>query len=203
MIGVKFDEYTNTHNNLKPKYGFMRTSRDSELKLTNDGSGQYGDDIYVFKQERVNHRLMWTKGDSLGHAWNVESGGVDHIMDMFIPWKFRELIMPYLQSSSRSGGFHLSVSPEVANFGSYQATKKTMYSASYFETQIWGPLDLDDVAEFTFLKEPPTGEFLNALRDRGIKIFDGTKAGAPAWNPPALEVVPTVIEVTTKKAKDA
>ncbi len=52
----------------------------------------------------------------------------------------------------------------------------------YIELQYFGPVTLDDVEIFEFKKTPPSGEFLNELKKRGILIRDGRKTPATLWN---------------------
>ena len=52
---------------------------------------------------------------------------------------------------------------------------------SYFELQYWGPVDLNDVAVFEFKLNPPSGEFLQELKKRGILIRDGRVQPSVIW----------------------
>ncbi len=56
-------------------------------------------------------------------------------------------------------------------------------SLDYLELQYWGPLTLDDVAVFEFTSQPPQGDFLAALRRRGIRIRDGRHRPPVPWVP--------------------
>ena len=54
-------------------------------------------------------------------------------------------------------------------------------SLDYVEVQMWGPYDLGDVKAFEFTENPPEGDFLKALRERGIEIRDGRQHPPTVW----------------------
>ena len=68
-------------------------------------------------------------------------------------------------------------------------TEETGYHGGYIELQYFGPVSLDDVETFEFRGSPPSGDFLQELKKRGIKIRDGRKQPAVPWDetvtPPA------------------
>jgi hypothetical protein len=72
-------------------------------------------------------------------------------------------------------------------YGFYGTSLESFYSSGaaygYIELQYWGPLTLDDVEAFEFHGQPPSGEFLKALQNRGIKILDARKDPAVPWTP--------------------
>ena len=56
-------------------------------------------------------------------------------------------------------------------------------SSLYIELQYWGPIGLEDVEAFEFKKNPPSGEFLEALLKHGIQIRDARAFPVKIWHP--------------------
>ncbi len=75
------------------------------------------------------------------------------------------------QEMDPSFGFH---GTSLANF-------RSLPTWGYVELQYWGPVTLDDVELFEFRQTPPSGEFLEQLKKRGIKIRDGRVDPAVEW----------------------
>ena len=74
---------------------------------------------------------------------------------------------------------------EVAQRALFSGTPLSAFNLrrnfGYFELQYWGPVNLDDVEIFEFKNTPPSGEFLNELKKRNIKIRDGRVQPAVEW----------------------
>jgi hypothetical protein len=68
--------------------------------------------------------------------------------------------------------------------GSTLAPYKSVRTGGYVELQYWGPLTFKDLESFEFEENPPTGDFLQALLDNGVKIFDARSGKAVPWTPP-------------------
>lgn len=153
---------------LKPKYAMLEPAPNSALirKINT-----YGDDIYFLNLAKVRNRMTWTPGDSLYRAKGYEPRSWDQI---FLPWEDRMLMIPLLLNNGIRPGSVLQF--EYAAFHSHPVMfpiKTTEKPLDYIETQIWGPITLDDISAFEYKNLPPDGNFLRELRVRGIEIRDG------------------------------
>jgi hypothetical protein len=211
LTGTKASLYKTFDNELKPEYGYLRPTPDFGLKQS-EAAAQYGSDIYIFKKDRVRDRLTWTTGDSFGIENLVSNEAENPVakswQGFFIPWKYRSLLVPEVESlvekqnlGFEAGGMSSALdmsTPTLAGLGRLKAmiwppsrdsippkplepfTSKG--ARGYIELQYFGPLGLDDVEIFQFQKTPPSGEFLDELRKRKIKIRDGRQTPAVEWN---------------------
>ncbi len=171
LMDIPLEKYEPQDHRTKPKYGSADAFEDKS-KRHNTDANQYGPDRWVMKKNKVGKRLMWTPGDSLGYP--TGQGRWDN---QFIPWEFRELMVPFLLEGYHQGKFDSgrNIFPGIDHHA---------YSHSYLEIQILGPIDLTDVAEFHFKDgEVPTGEFLEALKAHDIKIFDYSSWPPQPWSP--------------------
>jgi hypothetical protein len=200
LIGVKQSEYENVNNDLKPKYGSIQVS-DRAKAQRSDNSKQYGSDKYTFKKEKIKKRLTWTDGDSLAFAWSVDELKEVNFWDqMFIPWDFRGLLLPYLVGQGGLHGPNLNLAkinkdlfPTLAESPVHNIYK------NYLEMQVWGPLRFSDIETFEFSNIKPSGDFLDDLIAHKIKIFDGRHNPPVEWTPPKSEVEIEQVIVSTRK----
>jgi len=153
------EEFASFDFDLRPKYGVLLPSREN-LNLDTDHSDQYGEDIYLFKKS-IRDRVTFTLGDSLNwHRDAVKSGKWN---EHFIPYRFMELLSPFLEGITTFSPRH---DPLIAI-----QMNSDLHDRTYLELQYFGPMNLDDVEGFIYTDSPPAGSFLEALRSRGIKIY--------------------------------
>jgi len=104
LMGKSLAEYSATDDQLKPTYGYLKPVPGDDLRQSQSAK-QYGTDVYVFKPDRVNNRLTWTAGDSLGivpRSFDATAPGYPHSWrEFFIPWKYRLLLVPDLLKNMR------------------------------------------------------------------------------------------------------
>lgn len=187
-LGVTTAEYENQDNNLKPKYGYLRARIDDQLPSAHV---HYGTDLFLLKKENLRNRTTWTAGDSLNPAaafapqWGrgISSSPTnwDHL---FTPWSHRAILAPFMDSAQANIAYS-----KIQSYISAEAppVTRSLDNYEYIELQFWGPVTLDDVHGFIFQREPPSGEFLQELKKRKIKIYDGRRdSDKPTlWEPPS------------------
>lgn len=159
----------------------------------------YGDDVFVFKNDRIRDRTLFAIGDSMDRTstdikpkdWKPETWD-----DGLIPWKARSILAiethPFLKGSdgpsirvSRRGEVqelqaqYSKISPSLGRYTRRETpdradpTGKIINNGmNYIEADIFGRLSLDDVQAFEFTERSPEGAFLDALKKRGILIID-------------------------------
>jgi len=194
LADMALEKYAALPPYLKPKYGILLPAPGSKLGAPAIAKW-YGTDAYVIRLGRVKSRLTWTPGDSLDRlakwaslnspGWSKGEALSPPGWDLaFIPWSRRALIIPLMAGdAAASGVFGFASTPEVP-FYHPAAKVKTIFpgpNASYLEIQIWGPLDLADVEEFIFGKNPPEAEFLKILKKYRIPVFDGRSGKPVRW----------------------
>lgn len=166
----------------KPKYGTLSVTPESGVIPDLSRSTQYGPDIYGFKTKNIQDRLSAFTTDSLSPGWAANgtfSRGWDSAL---IPWKRRLLLVPFMVEGLRSNEFRTGTPVDMKNV-------QPAGFRYYFETQILGPVRLEDVATFTFTEHGsmPKGQFLRDLIKHHIEIFDGTAGLGPKqlkkWTP--------------------
>lgn len=178
------ETYTARDPEFKPKYGTLSLKpRTSALKPDLSWSAQYGSDIYGFKTEAIQDRLTFYPADSLGPGMNVAAATNKNWDASLIPWKYRMLMVPHMVENLKGRIFN--VSSDTLNL---LPGNSVIYAHRYWETQILGAVRLQDVDTFTFTENnPPKGEFLRALIQHNIKIYDGSAGLGPKelkkWTP--------------------
>lgn len=169
FLGVTREQYDKLPNNVRPKYGYLRPSPNSGLTMQ-DNATQYGEDVFVFKHDAVKNHVTFYPNDSLGysaHGWPVSSGATAQPKEwhhLLQPWSHRMLLAPSLQVDN---GQLTHTSQTPTGFKNYNPR----WGNRYLEIQIWRPIGLPDVERFEFSSTPPSGAFLKALRDNGVKIY--------------------------------
>lgn len=164
----------------KPKYGTLSVKSESGVKPDLNSSAHYGEDIYGFKTKNIQDRLTAFSTDSLDPGtWHYGKTSWD---SSYIPWKYRLFLVPFMVEGLRENKLRSEDPVGLEEFGFLERRY-------YFETQILGPVRLEDVSTFTFtqLRSQPKGEFLRELIKHGIEIFDGTQGLGPQelrkWTP--------------------
>lgn len=175
LLNMAVAEYQTKDDELKPQYGHVRRSPETGDPALEGGASSYGDDVYFFKAESITDRTTFFMTDSLGPGYRARAEKWDQI---FIPWKYRDLMAPFIELSLDSTG-----ATKAQQRSSSAIPELTTESAYYIETQIFGPLRLTDVDAFQFNKTPPAGEFLAALTKQGVKIYDGRQGKPRPWVP--------------------
>lgn len=175
------EEYWPLDDEVKPKYGTLRVEPDNGVQSSADGAYFYGEDLYVFKKV-FRDRLSVFPGDSLNHlglnfsAWSSTVGTPSKWDMMLIPWSRRLLLVPFMVQGLRNGTFLAPGQPEGVPLQGWND-----YFNFYWESQIFGRVDLDMVESFEFKRTPPSGEFLAELKKRNIKIFDARQNPPKEW----------------------
>lgn len=174
FLGLTDVEYAQLPNSLRPKYGVIRPTRGSGVRLPWDPSEHYGRALFVLKRDAVRDFVTVYPGESLGFSalgWPgfTPPARLDAWHQSFVPWEDRMLLAPSLEvdtgvayvRTTAPRGFQRHVADEPG----------------YLETQYWRPLGLEHVERYEFDITPPKGEFLQALRHHGVRIID-TATGA-------------------------
>ena len=181
----ELSKYKAVDNDLKPKYGYLRPAPDQPIQAEDWSTGQYGDDFYIMKLDRLRDRMTWTVGDSLGRGMRTAEGArPEHWHHSFAPWKDRGLMAPYfaIDAEGKDKLFRISY-PAYKDGEPLKPFDPRLDQSSYLELQFWGPITLDDVEVFEFTKMPPEPEFHRELVKRGIKVRDARLRPATDWPP--------------------
>ncbi len=187
---------------VKPKYGLLRTALNSEITsdvpdqygddvytfkkelLENRVTFTIGDSLnsYAYVQEAIEDynlqlsTVNWLEGQiGKPESWDLA----------FIPYKYKELIALYATviKEAYSNTDRWKVKAEGTAHDNYTGHQHNSVAASYdvervanspdyIELQFWGEVNIDHVDTFTFRRVPPSGDFLKALKDRNVKIYD-------------------------------
>lgn len=160
-----------------PNYGEARPRNGYKTFSANKGAENYGSDLWIVKKEIYDTRATWTPRDSFGQK-RVSQRELATLWDqMFIPWKDRELMVPYALNSQQSYYYDSVPKSKVKPFSPSSIPKSfkmagERYGSSYFEVQIWGPLTLDDIQAFHFKENPPNKELYELLISKNIEVWD-------------------------------
>jgi hypothetical protein len=178
----------------RQKYAALYPEAGSALARANSLDLYTGPDLYIFKTSSVRDRSTLTPGDSFNRFsfWHGSVFGEiprPQMWDqMFVPWKYRTLLAPFLVQGLAENRFGFSqdvcTSPQcygqqldmelLDTLGQLKSAWPSP-NMDYIEVQIWGKLTLDHVEEFEYQTDPPAGEFLRQLKKRNIKITKKTK----------------------------
>lgn len=169
-------EYRNYSARYKPQYGEARPKLDMASPTFSSSADYYGEDLWVVKQEILDERATWTPTDSFGQPQAV-SMQQEYWNQMFIPWRHREFLAPYLIESLKDGAFGAYSIPNDLKEG----LRATGWGGSYTEVQIWGPLGLKDIDTFAFTRNPPDAALIKVLKQYGIKIVDARSIPAKLY----------------------
>lgn len=189
LLGMSPEKYLDVRNEVKPKYAYLAPSLNS--KIEGFDASLYGDDRYIFKKEKLKKRMTLAKGDSLvigSYNINFPKAEKPVLMNQwdssFIPWEYRSLMVPALEKQFKKGHMlNAKIDPKEFSRLKFQETIN-FDDVPYVETQIWGPIDLNDVEKFIFYENEPTGEFLKELQSKGVKIYDARDGKTPSlWSP--------------------
>jgi hypothetical protein len=212
LTEMSYQKYSQLDKDLRPKYGYLRPKIESDY--TSIDVKSYGDDSYILDLEKIQNRLTWSPGDSLNrlntldNQWILENTKKYKKWDLvFLPWSAREMMIPLLSKKLKADrelglnmtSIDLPKSHENLQMGLPQPR------ADYIETQVWGPVRLDEVKQFIFTNNPPSLEYAAKLESYGISIFDGRVSPPKKFNyeealaENKLEEIKT-IQITEKKA---
>lgn len=166
LTNTELNEYVPLSGRLKPNYGEARPAFfRKDIKFITDAD-HYGSDSWVIKKSVIESRATWTPTDSL-------SIGVSKRSDMFIPWKHKILMSLYAMRHFPDNFFTTAPIPD--DFSTYFAPFEWDRARNYFEVQIFGPLNINDVEAFHFTENPPDKKLYELLKSKNIKVFDGRK----------------------------
>jgi hypothetical protein len=182
FMNLSADEYVKVPPRVRPKYGYLRPSTASGVTM-DDHAHRYGSDTFVFKSSSVKGNVTFYPCDSLYPATERFIPEARSWYHGFLPWSERMLLAPSISVEGNT--------MERVDLGPPEFKDSTSsYSDTFIELQYWRPLGLEDVERFEFAWNPPTGEFLAALRANGVKIFhkgqtEEWKGDAPTTPPGA------------------
>lgn len=174
-------DYENLDPYVKPKYATFVVDPDSGASSDFGALEQYGSDLYYFKTKNIQSRMTFYPTDSIGVAGYRPDPVVEQGLTWnfhFVPWSRRLLMVPYMLKELEQNKFSGRLWPEQRIV--HEAPSE-FFAPAYWEVQIAGILTLDDVEKFVFRENPPSGEFLNDLTVRKIKIYDGRHEPATEW----------------------
>ncbi len=163
LTQIPLEKYIVKSARFKPNYAEARPDHSQDLLMPGTTAAGYGSDLWVMKDEVVEKRSTWTPKDSLGPGlWQINNQGFD---DVFVPWKFRSLMTAFL---NEPGHFR----PSIANHKLELNSFRWLSGSSYFEVQIFGPLNIEHVKAFHFQNTPPNKAFYELLKSKNIEIMD-------------------------------
>lgn len=174
-------EYEKFDVETKPKYGTIAPKVSEGFKAQiNDKTRHYGADLWVLKKE-VSPYLSIVPTDSFYQPMIPTNKAQTFWDQMFIPWKYRELLAPYLLGSFKIDPA-LADSTPTMEFGEFKFNSATTPADFYyFEIQIFRDLSLNEVEALIFTKTPPDKATAKMLRSYGIKIFDQRTEERKEW----------------------
>ncbi len=146
------------------KYGYLG-SNDFLADYKSSATGQYGQTIIKFNKDKLNDRVTYTVGDSLGNAlYNEVVGGKigDKCSVSGIPVFSTDDLLDYFKESDLD---LIDNADELAQ----------IMGCRYWELQYHGKLTIDDVDSICFTKtdrDLVTDEMLEQLKDRGVKCYE-------------------------------
>lgn len=106
-LGIDVESYEKMDPAIKMKAAYWSPTPDSGLQPSAVAKMFYGEDRFIFKIENIRDRMTWTPGDSFNrrHYWkeDAEQTEWDSWDQFFIPWKHRDLAVPFLLSALENG----------------------------------------------------------------------------------------------------
>lgn len=184
MLGMTQEQYHPLDDELKPKYGTMAIKQGNEIVSNLSKSSQYGPDIYYFKKEMIQDRLTYAIGDSLNYLGGINRAWMSQVVELpnwhghLIPWSHRLLMVPFMVAEI---SVNAHTAPSLMPAAGSGITWTQGRNTSYWESEIFGHVDLDMVSTFVFQGNVPSGEFLKELQKRHIQILDGRRTLATEW----------------------
>ena len=154
----------NMEDNEFEKYGYLG-SNDLIADYKSSATGQYGKTIVKFNKDRLNDRVTYTVGDSLGNAlYNDVIGGKigDKCSVSGVPVFSTDDLLDYFKESDLD---LIDNADELAQ----------IMGCRYWELQFHGKLTIDDVDSVCFTKtdrDLVTDEMIDQLKDRGVKCYE-------------------------------
>lgn len=179
LLKLNSEAYNLVSVRTMPNYAELRYDFKKVPQKPHQNANVYGSDLWIIKKDVLNKRATVTPADSLGNQEDSESV----VSKSFIPWKFRELVTPFLVSPTVLNT--LNENAEAWNRRPDDFTFKSLwiYYISYVEVQIFGSLTLDDVSAFHFKQDPPDKEFYNLLKSKNIEVYDERQWPPVKWEP--------------------
>jgi hypothetical protein len=176
------DLYMALDSEIKPKSGTVYF--EEEIPVEGEfPAARYGKDVWIPKSS-VYNRLGFYPGDTLNQLWLMPESplgdsvrNTGSISELYIPWKYRYFMVPLIAGGLKEGKGN---QPFLLD-GWFSRLDPSYLDHHWWETQIFGPLTLDDFKEFIFRENPPAGEFLDLLKQHDIKILDGRKSPPQPW----------------------
>lgn len=163
FLGMSEEEYQAVPNSVRPKYGYLRPAGATGVRFDERQLESYGDDVFVFKQDALKNAVTVYPADSLTYGLSVPVPA-SHWQHTLLPWRDRALLAAGVEVTA-AGELQLGAAPPPRFFGVHAKADQ------YLEFQAWRPLGLEDVERMDFSTVPPSGAFLRALRQNGVRIF--------------------------------
>ncbi|MDD0851664.1 hypothetical protein HBN50_01100 [Halobacteriovorax sp. GB3] len=159
----------------RPFYGFLMFKRGLKIE---DGPQllsipQFGEDIWVFKTDKLIEDTTFTIGDSMDsyhnyHPLVFNQDQEDKLYDLFLPLKKMNYILEDHFVRNRE---QLKKNETLAE---PFAKKRDQQRANYIELQFFNQekLNVQNIEKFYFTKKSPSKELFDYLRSYGIKVYD-------------------------------
>ncbi len=181
------EKYSENSVRYMPNYGEARPEQGYKGFSPNTGANNYGTDLWIVKKELYDSRATWTPRDSFGQFRVTSRSQASYWDQMFVPWKYREFMVPYALNSEHQYFYGDAAKPKFKPFSPSFVPDDfvlngTRYGSSYFEVQFWGPLTIDDIQAFHFKNNPPDKEFYDLLASKGIEVWDERTWPAKKYN---------------------
>lgn len=170
-----YEKFSPLSSRLKPNYAEARPHMSNSTYEAKTFAGQYGSDIWVFKNKSIEYRSTWSPTDSLAPGWQEGSNSWNN---HFIPWKYKALMTPYWESSN----FRPASIPADFKLDLDTSSRWSRRGEYYFEVQVWGPSTIDDIQAFIFKGNPPNKEFYQYLVSKNIEVWDERTWPAKKYN---------------------
>lgn len=159
----------------RPFYGFLMFKRGLKIE---DGPQllsipQFGDDIWVFKTDKLIDDTTFTIGDSMDsyqnyHPLVYNQDEEDKLYNLFLPLKKMNYILEdhFVRNREQLKKNKTLAEPFV--------NRSNQKRANYIELQFFNQekLNVQNIEEFYFTKNSPSKDLFNYLRSYGIKVYD-------------------------------
>jgi hypothetical protein len=168
---LNMEKYQSMSTRFKVKNAAMDIDfKETGLKRNMNYLNQFGTDHWVIKESVLEKRATWTPMNSLEAAQYIKSLPNEkiNILNRAIPWKYRELVLPYIKKEA--GQFDLTKNNSIYKMNDIISNES--YYKQYFEVQILGDLSLDDMSVLHFKSNPPDQQMMKLLKSKNIEVYD-------------------------------
>lgn len=179
-----FSKFDSLIDEIKPKYGYLRSSSDKFINP--DIAESYGSSLVILKKDKLINKTTFTAKDSHAYQGGRSSGrSLDErdVESFMIPWEKKELLVPLIRANSSNVNSRVPIFPSIKE--DYVNLKnllpndlkkfkidKDLLNSNYVELQFWGELDFSYIEKYYFKQSPPDGVLLEKLKKHNIPIYD-------------------------------